>query len=82
MRGSFLALALLALPLSACGSDSEPETAAVAPAGERLVLKAGDTKNPRISHTESSNVKFSHNLFCNLLNRIVWSKFLRNVSKR
>ena len=45
MRGSFLALALLALPLSACGSDSEPETATVAPAGERLVLKAGDTVN-------------------------------------
>ena len=43
MRGSILALALLALPLSACGNGHEAETTAAVPAGPRLVVKAVDT---------------------------------------
>jgi RND family efflux transporter MFP subunit len=43
MRGSILALSLLALPLAACGSSDEAAKTATAPAGPRLVLAASDT---------------------------------------
>jgi len=43
MRGSFLALTLLALPLAACGNGEEAGTAAEAPAGPRLALQASET---------------------------------------
>lgn len=43
MRGSIQALLLLALPLAACGSNEETSKMGAAPAGPRLLLKAGDT---------------------------------------
>jgi len=43
MRASILALALLALPLSGCGSGNNAPSEAVAPAGPRLVLATSDT---------------------------------------
>ncbi|MCB2060876.1 MAG: efflux RND transporter periplasmic adaptor subunit [Novosphingobium sp.] len=45
MRGSFLALALLALPLAACGNGEGAQEAVEAPAGPRLILKDSDTVN-------------------------------------
>lgn len=45
MRGSILALALLALPLAACGNGEEAKQALEAPAGPRIVLQASDTVN-------------------------------------
>jgi len=45
MRGSLLALALLSLPLAACGGSDETAKPAEAPTGARLVLQAGDVAN-------------------------------------
>jgi RND family efflux transporter MFP subunit len=45
MRRTILALAMLAVPLSACGGNKQAGTAATAPSGPRLVLHPGETAN-------------------------------------
>lgn len=57
MRGSILALSLMALPLAGCGSKEEAAKVAAAPAGPRLLLRANDTTNWQDVSAEITTVK-------------------------